>query len=131
MGEDIIIIKSFFLLIFLTKCSTKISKHSYFYKDLFTSTIVENDIFYLSILDDWFRWLFRTTTSDYYSWWPFPMTVSAACFRLLFRMTVSVTVRDDDFGWRFQMTIPDDNSDDYFGSSKMIDLETRMKHIRI
>ena len=46
-------------------------------------------------------------------------------------MTVSVTVRDDDFGWRFQMTIPDDDSDDYFGSSEMIDLETRMKHIRI
>ena len=37
-------------------------KHSYFYKDLFTSTIVENDIFYLAIPGDCFdycsRWLF-------------------------------------------------------------------------
>ena len=37
------------------------------------------------------------------------MTVSDACFRLLFRITISVTVPDDDFGWLFMI-----GQDDWF-----------------
>ena len=59
-----LIIDISFCSIFFSKYSIKISKHSYSYKDLFTSTILENDIFDLSILDDWFRWLFRMTSLD-------------------------------------------------------------------
>ena len=57
-----LIIDISFFSIFFSKYSIKISKHSYSYKDLFTSTIVENDIFYFAIPGDCFdycsRWLF-------------------------------------------------------------------------
>ena len=86
--KDIIAIKSFFLSIFFSKYSIKISKYFYFYKKIFTLTIVENDIFYLSILNDWFRWLFRT--------------IILGC--LLFLMTIS----GDCFGCMLHMAFPND-----------------------
>ena len=104
MPEDIIVIKSFFLSIFFSKYFIKISKYSYFYKDLFTLAIVENYIFIF---------LFQITDSDEYFGWLFRMPVAYYFSGLLFQLL-------------FQMTI----SDDYFGSGKMIDLQTRMKHIR-
>ena len=115
MPKDIIVIKSFFLSIFFSKYSIEISKYSYFYKDLFTTTIVDNDIFYLSIPDD---------CSDDYFGWLFRITIPDDNFGWLFRMPVSEYFSGWQFRVLFQMTI----SNDYFGSSEVIDLQTRMKH---
>ena len=80
---------------------------------------MENDIFYLSTWDDWFRWLFWMTVSNDCFGCLFQMTFLDDCFRWLFRMLIS----DDFSGWLFRMTISDDYSrcliqmtvpDDYF-----------------
>ena len=49
-----------------------------------------------------------TRRSKFVHPWLPEMTISDACFRLLFRMTVRITIEDVYFGWPFGMTIPDD-----------------------
>ena len=93
---------------------------------------MENDIFYLSIPDDWFRWLFWMTVSDAcfgclfqmtfrddFSRWLFRMTIPDAYFRWLFQMTVpddySGCIFSDDFSrWVLRMTVRDSTTDSYF-----------------
>ena len=67
---------------------------------------MENDIFYLSLPDDWFRWLFWMTVSDARSKWLFRMTVWDDYFGWLFWMPIS----DDCSRWLFRMPISDDFS---------------------
>ena len=94
---------------------------------------MENDIFYLSIPDDWFRWLFWMTVSDDcfrclfqmtfpddcsddYLEWLFRMPISVDCSRWLFRMPIS-----DDFSrWLFRMTVRDSTTDSYFSDQFVI-----------
>ena len=78
---------------------------------------MENDIFYLPIPDDWFRWLFWMTVLDDCFGCLFQMSFLDDCSRWLFRMTIldayfrrlfQMTVLDDYSGRLFQMTFPDD-----------------------
>ena len=71
---------------------------------------MENDIFYLSIPNDWFRLIFCVTVSDDCFRWLFRMTVPDDYFGWLFRMSVS----DDCSRWMFRMTVRDSTTDSYF-----------------
>ena len=67
-------------------------------------------MFYLSIPDDWIRWLFWMTVLDACFRWLFQMTVLDDYFRWLFQMPIS-----DDFSrWVFWMTVCDSMTDSYF-----------------